>query len=140
MVDGDPDRIERLWTEVETLRAQLAEIQTQRMQHEIEALKAQVAEVQSLRQAEAGVMEYLRTQTEAVDRDCIYGVRRGLLLKALGRLVQGGQVTRIGTGQRGDRYRYRVAGTPNGDERGNGGPEPVDDHTETQEPHLRWKA
>ena len=92
MVDDDADRIERLWTEIATLRNQ-------------------VAQAQSLRQAEAGVMEYLRNQTEAIDRDCIYGVRRGLLLKALGRLVQAGQVMRIGTGQRGDRYRYRVAGT-----------------------------
>jgi hypothetical protein len=27
------------------------------------------------RQTEAGVMEYLRSQTEAVDKDCIHGVR-----------------------------------------------------------------
>ena len=92
MVDDDPSRIERLMNEVARLRTQ-------------------VAMVQSLRHAEAGVIEYLRNQTEAVDRDSIYGVRRGLLLKALGRLVQAGQVMRIGTGQRGDRYRYRVAGT-----------------------------
>ena len=135
-MDDDPDRIERLRHEVETIRAQLAEIQIQRMQSKITTLKAQVTEVQSLRQAEAGVMEYLRNQTEAVDRDRIHGVRRGLLLKALGRLVQDGQVTRMGTGQRGDRYRYRVAGTPNSDERGNGGTEPVEHNTETQEPHF----
>ena len=115
MVDDNPDRIERLM-------------------HEIATLKVQVAMVQSLRQAEAGVMAYLRNQPEAVDRDSIYGVRRGLLLKALGRLVQGGQVTRIGTGQRGDRYRYQVA------ERGNEGTEPVEHGTETPEPHLRWEA
>jgi len=46
-------------------------------------------------------------------------VRRGLLLKALHRLVQDGQVIRTGTGQRADRYCYRVAA--NG-ERGNGAP------------------
>jgi hypothetical protein len=122
MVELDPSRIDRVRTEVEALRRQLAEIQIQRMQHEIATLRNQVAEVQSLRQAEAGVMEYLRNQSEAVDRDSIYGVRRGLLLKALSRLVRDGQVIRTGTGQRGDRYRYRVAGTPNGDERGNGVP------------------
>jgi hypothetical protein len=116
MMELDPRRIERL-------------------RNEIASLKAKVAEVQSLRQAEAGVMEYLASQTEAVDRDCIYGVRRGLLLKALRRLVQDGRVTRTGTGQRGDRYCYRVTGTPNGDERGNGGPELVDDCTQTAEPH-----
>ena len=121
MVDDDPDRIERLMNEIATLRNQ-------------------VAQVQSLRQAEAGVIEYLKNQTEAVDRDCIYGVRRGLLLKALGRLVQVGQVIRTGTGQRGDRYRYQVAGTRNGDERGNGGTEPDEHRTETQEPRLRRKA
>src|SRR5215470_10492086 len=112
MMDDNPDRIERLRNEIATLRRQ-------------------VAIVQSLRQAEAGVMEYLRTQTEAVDRDCIYGVRRGLLLKALGRLVQAGQVIRIGTGQRGDRYRHQVAAC------GNVGTEPVEHRTETQEPHFR---
>ena len=110
MVDDDADRIERLMNEIATLRGQ-------------------VATVQSLRQAEAGVMEYLRNQTEAIDRDCIYGVRRGLLLKALGRLVRAGQVTRTGTGQRGDRFRYQIG------ERGNGGTEPVEHSTETQEPH-----
>src|SRR5215831_17636386 len=89
----------------------------ERLMNEIAALRNQVAMVQSLRQAEAGVMAYLRNQSEAVDRDCIYGVRRGLLLKALGRLVQAGQVIRTGTGQRGDRYCYQAAGTPNGYER-----------------------
>jgi len=105
----------------------------ERLLNEIATLRNQVAQVQSLRHAEAGVMEYLRTQTEAVDRDCIYGVRRGLLLKALGRLVQAGQVIRIGTGQRGDRYRYQVAAC------GNEGTEPVEHRTETQEPHF-WKS
>ena len=112
MMDDNPDRIERLGNEIATL-------------------KLQVAMVQSLRQAEAGVIEYLKNQTEAVDRDCIYGVRRGLLLKALGRLVHAGQVIRIGTGQRGDRFRYELA------ERGNGGTEPVEHSTETPEPHLK---
>jgi len=54
MVEDDPSRIERLMAEIATLRNQ-------------------VAEVQSLRQAEVGVMEFLQNQTEAVDRDCIYG-------------------------------------------------------------------
>ena len=111
----DPSRIERLMNEIATLRNQ-------------------VAQMQSLRQAEAGVMAYLRNQTEALDRDHIHGVRRGLLLKALHRLVQDGQVTRTGSGQRGDRYRYQVA------ERGNGRTEPVEHCTEMQEPHLGWKA
>jgi hypothetical protein len=96
--------------------------------------------VQTLRKAQAGVMEYLRNQTEAVDRDRIHGVRRVLILKTLRRLVQGGHVIRTGTGQRGDPYRYQVAETPTGADRGNGGPEPVDDRTETQEPHVQWKA
>ena len=111
----DPSRIERLMNEIATLRNQ-------------------VAQMQSLRQAEAGVMAYLRNQTEALDRDHIHGVRRGLLLKALHRLVQDGQVTRTGSGQRGDRYRYQVAGTPTSAERGNGGTELVEHSTETPGP------
>jgi hypothetical protein len=105
----------------------------ERLRNEIATLRNQVAMVQSLRQAEAGVMEYLRTQTEAVDRDCIHGVRRGLLLKALGRLIQDGQVMRTGSGKRSDGYGYRLAGT----ECANGHPTPVDDRTETPQPHWR---
>jgi hypothetical protein len=48
----DQSRIDRLRTEVETLRAQLAE-------------------VQSLRLAQAAVLEHLATQPEAIDEDRI---------------------------------------------------------------------
>jgi hypothetical protein len=48
-------------------------------------------------------------------------------------------VIRIGTGQRGDRYRYQLAGTPNSAEHGRG-TESVADPTETPEPHFGWKA
>jgi predicted transcriptional regulator len=80
---------------MKSLRRQLAEIQIQRMQNEIATLRNQLAEVQSLHQAEAGVMEYLATQTEPVDEDRIHAAvknRRATLLKALRRLVQDGKV------------------------------------------------
>src|SRR6516162_3803376 len=86
----------------------------ERLRNEIATLKAQVATVQSLRQAEAGVMEYLRNQSEAVDRDRIHeaiAARRATILKALRQLVEGGKVKRTGTGIKGDRYRYQISGT-----------------------------
>jgi len=129
MVDDDPDRIERLMNEIETLKQAIrfAELEDQRRM-----LRGQLA-----------FIGYLRTQPAPVDKDRILKevrLRHGIALKALHQLVQDGQVMRTGSGQRGDPYRYQLAGTPNGDECGSGGTTPVDDRTETPEPHFGWKA
>jgi hypothetical protein len=111
MADDDPSRIERLMNEIETLKQA---IQFTELEHQRRMLRGQLA-----------VIGYLRTQLVPVDKDRILAqvhLRHGIILRALHRLVQDGRVTRTGSGQRGDGYRYRVAGTPDGDERGNGAP------------------
>jgi hypothetical protein len=125
MTELDPRRIERL-------------------RNEIASLKAKVAMVQSLRQAEAGVMEYLRNQTEAVDEDRIHAAvknRRVILLKALRRLLADGKVIRTGAGKKASPYRYAVPENQNDEQQGsNAGTGPFDcfEHsTETRESAFR---
>jgi hypothetical protein len=106
---SESDRIERLRNELDTLRAQLAEIQIQRMQNEITTLTNQLAEVQSLRQAQASILEYLASQPEAIDEDRIHAAvknRRVILLKALRRLLADGKVIRTGAGKKASPYRH----------------------------------
>jgi hypothetical protein len=123
LIEEDPTRIERLMNEIETLKLEIrfVELEDQRRM-----LRGQLA-----------VIGYLRTRPAPVDKDQFLRevrLRHGIALKALHQLVQDGRVMRTGSGQRGDGYRYGVAATRNGD------PAPVDDPTETPEPHLRCKA
>jgi hypothetical protein len=125
MVDDDPDRIERLLAEVATLKhaIRIAELEDQRR-----ILRGQLA-----------VIGYLRTQPAPVDKERFLKevrLRHGIALRALHQLVQDGRVMRTGSGKRGDGYGYRLTGTRNDEECVNGDPAPVDDPTETAEPHL----
>ena len=60
------------------------------------------------------ILDYLGAQSDPVAEQAIHDAveaKRAVKLRALRRLVAAGQVTRTGTGKRGDSYRYSVSGT-----------------------------
>ena len=96
------------------LRNQLAEIQIERMKSEIARLRGQLAEMQALHRAQDAVVQYLATQTEAIDEDQIQvKARRATLQKALRQLVAAGKVNRVGAGKKANPYRYGIPGSRN---------------------------
>src|SRR5262245_42241363 len=77
-------------------------------------LTAGVARAEAdLREAEKAVLEFLKTQAEAIDertiQDAIDG-RKGTKSKALRRLAETQRIERTGTGKKGDPYLYKNAG------------------------------
>ena len=82
---------------------------------ETRTLSAGVARVDAEEiDAAKAILEFLETQTEAVEENVVHEAveaRRAIKQKALRKLVGDGKVTRIGTGKKGDRYRYENAGT-----------------------------
>ena len=61
------EQTQRLRNERDRLQAEVTALRFEQMKQDIAVLKQQLAEIQSLPHAEAGLLEYLATQTEPVE-------------------------------------------------------------------------
>src|SRR5215471_8266165 len=106
------EQTQRLRNERDRLQAEVTALRFEQMKQDIAVLKQQLAEIQSLPHAEAGLLEYLATQTEPVEEDRIHDAvqaRRATIQRTLRKFVDDGQVKRSGGGFNSHGERWRTA-------------------------------